>query len=100
MIDLYADENEPVSEWIGNIYSVKLLHGDRENRYNIYVEVDEYGQISIQDHTFFLGKDFRSMSWEERREVYSVLVEWELAEWRSIGPEDSELFATKKLEPK
>lgn len=96
MSDLYADENEPVSEFYATVYRVKFPRPGEFN-YWIYIEVDQYGMLILQDHTFFCGKTFRNMSRNERSEVYEFLVEWELAEWKQIGPEDRELFATERL---
>jgi hypothetical protein len=67
---------------------------------SIWVEVEiETGMINVQDHSRFNGKDFRNMEYEERREVYDWLTEWEYAAWHRIGYDDTELFATKKLSP-
>jgi hypothetical protein len=69
------------------------------NHYSIYVDVEESGLIQLNETTWWNGKRADKLTYEERREVYEFLIEWELASWRAIGPEDSELFALKKLDP-
>jgi hypothetical protein len=97
-VDLYADENEPVVKDWATIYTLLVLRSLDQTRGHIcvYVEVDnEYGLISLSNHTVWFGRSVNSH--ETRMEIYEWLVEWELAEWKAIGPEDSELFATEKL---
>ena len=96
---LWKPENEPKLEETGTVYCVKFPNPvDKRNQYYaIWVEVDRYDLANVQEHSIFLGKSFKNMDWKQRREVYDFLIEWELCEWRRIGPEDSELFATDKL---
>jgi hypothetical protein len=101
-MNLYADDMEPIAERTALVYRLALSNEKRmEHRTDrppvVYVEVEDDGLLIIQDHSWFNQKTFRIMEWEERREVYDWLIEWEYAEWRKIGPEDSELFATTKL---
>jgi hypothetical protein len=67
----------------------------------VYVEVDEYGMVNIQSHrTVWFGArpdTHNRITHSIYKEIYEWLVEWEFAEWKRIGPEDSELFATEKL---
>lgn len=99
-IDLYADKNEPVTEYQYTVYKVMLPYSARMTmRTNIqpyaYIGVDAYGMISIESYTIWFGKHLKDLTWDERKEIYDWLVEWEIAEWKAIGPEDSELFITK-----
>lgn len=100
MIDLYADENKPVCKKTHDVYRITLPHEIRMSVPTrdipwIYVLVDEYGMISIDDaSTRWPLKDSVLV---DKREIYEYLIEWELAEWRAIGQEDHELFATKLL---
>lgn len=99
-VDLYADENEPKFEEVGTVYYVGFPRPseiDRPNSYFLYVEVDNWDMVNIQGHSVWAGQNFKNLTWDQRTEVYSLLVEWELCEWKSIGPEDRELFATEKL---
>lgn len=104
--DLYADENEPFCFTSHTTYGLRLPHPAKfktgEQPY-VYVDVDTYGMVNIDRYrTRWFGVDLldshgsRSVHSLEK-EIYEWLVEWELAEWKSIGPEDRELFATKKL---
>lgn len=99
--DIYNDEYEPKSFHYAVVYRVEFPRDKQPQAswtpYRLYVEVDNYDQVHISDNSYWFGKHWHDMSWAERREVWDVLVEWELFEWRRIGPEDSELFATDKL---
>jgi hypothetical protein len=102
MIDLWADENEPEVTQVALIFRVCLqrsLHftSPSDELPWIYVEVDKWGVISIGEATRFPVEGYSKDVYAHQREVMDYLVEWELAEWRAIGPEDSELFATEKL---
>jgi hypothetical protein len=107
-LDLYADENEPEVGFVHKTYRVKVpMKRSMELPTNwlpfVYVEVDEYGMINIdRNHTMWFGDRLTQVDASKSvsqmyKEIYGWLVEWELARWIPIGPEDSELFATKKL---
>jgi hypothetical protein len=72
---------------------------------HICVDVDEYGSIELVSARSFgdITLNNPQVSMQEahanRMEVFNYLTEFELATWRPIGPEDSEIFATKKLDP-
>jgi len=72
--------------------TVRFSFGDNtirtRNYVALYIDVDTFDIVSPND---------RNMQYEEARQVYDWLVENDYAEWRAIGPEDSELFATDKL---
>jgi hypothetical protein len=106
-IDLYADENRPLVRLASTTYRVSIPRPAEVRTQDIpfvYVEVDYLDMISI-DRRYTNWDGLRGMDLiEDNRsvnsllvEIYAWLVEWELAEWRRIGPEDSELFATSKL---
>lgn len=56
----------------------------RDNTY-VHITVDRHGYVQL---------DGRSGDSEHRVESIEFLIEEEVAEWRAIGPEDSELFLT------
>jgi hypothetical protein len=93
-VDLW--EVEPVVNFAWHTWNIRIPEV-RDMR--LYIEVEESGMIQLNSYSFFNGKKEADMSFDERREVYEYLCEWELAVWRRIGPEDSELFATEKLDP-
>lgn len=101
MIDVYADEYEPVVSEAYTVYGIRFPRPaevkSSDIPYFLWVGVDNYGVISLESHTHWYGKREPELDWVERMAIYEFLVEWELAEWRNIGPEDRELFATKKL---
>jgi len=80
-----------------------------DNPIHVIIGIDAYGMISLEQNTSWYGKKYKGamsgddfndptiMQHEDRMEVFGWLIEWEMAEWRAIGPEDNELFATKKL---
>lgn len=100
-IDLYADENAPYVKQTSKVYIVRYPRPAEmkwDERYALYVEVGlETRELHVQPHSMFLGKTFKNMDHGEQMDVYSFLCEWDFAQWRRIGPEDSELFATSKL---
>lgn len=108
-IDLYADENAPLIQFYSSIYRVTIPRPAEFPTGEIpfvYVEVDNFGMISVdQRQTYWSGTRLRTLDIvDDNRavnsllvEIHNWLVEWELAEWKAIGPEDSELFATEKL---
>jgi len=100
-IDLWDAENEPVFSEVWTTYLVKLPHNTSrksDEMVFVYVEVDQYGLVSLdRQHTIWFGEKYSMSSHELARSIYEWLVEWEFAEWKAIGPEDSELFATEKL---
>jgi hypothetical protein len=67
---------------------------------SVFFEVDERGHIEVLNHRGFFPKKAKNSFGEhnQRVAVYNWLVDWELAVWREIGPEQSECFATKKLD--
>jgi hypothetical protein len=52
---------------------------------------------TIADKSKWFGKLAGDMTWEERKEIYEFLYEWEFIKKVNIGPEQYEWFATKKL---
>lgn len=47
---------------------------------------------------YLRGRFYTQEEWMKAQDnIQNMLIEDELAEWRAIGPEDSELFATDKL---
>lgn len=101
MIELYADENEPKVNFTERVYRVSFPRPTEvksSDAYALYVGVDNYGMIAIHPHSYWFGMNVDQLKFEERQEIYEFLIEWELAVWRKIGPEDSELFATTKLD--
>ena len=97
-IDIYADSNEPTPVYWGRIYLLRLTHEQtgRDQATSIWVNVDTYDELSVEKGTW-LGEPVDRQNWAQVREILDWLVEWEYAEWRRIGPEDSEVFATEKL---
>jgi len=83
MEDIWKDENEPEVSFSEIVYAVSVP----QLRIGARIAVDSYDLISSID----------SWGFAKLAEVYEWLVEWELAYWKAIGPEDSELFATNKL---
>ena len=73
---------------------------------HILVDVDEYGNLGVISAFGFGDIDLnpkdrskRAENFMNRQSIYTYLQEFELVTWRQIGPEDSEIFATKKLDP-
>ena len=102
-LDIYADENEPVAQQAWITYRLALPDEVRKTMKSgtqpiIYVEVDEYGMVNLDDsHSYWFGEPLSKSVYEVRREIWEWLVEWEFARWIKIGPDDRELFALKKL---
>lgn len=101
MVDLWADENEPVITSIATEYIVTLPRG-RHRKISedvaIYVQVETGPTPSLLSIQFDKGNWMgRPPRWDDYKEIRDWLIEWELAESRQIGPEDSELFATEKM---
>lgn len=97
---IYEEENKPHVEESCRIYSVRFprpTEVKRDEVYWLYVSVDEYDYAEIMGYSSFGGKSYKNMDFEDRKEVHDFLIEWEILEWRRIGPEDSELFATKEF---
>lgn len=94
--DFWNAENEPQAKFVWNTFVLRIPD---VRDMAIYVSVQTDGLLNVEDITWFDGKRFGDMEFNERREIYDYLCEWELAAWRRIGPEDSELFALKKLDP-
>lgn len=95
-----TDCNPPVVKQTAIIYHVS--HPNPATRrwadgYFVYIEVEDSDYAQIQQHSSYYGKSYKNMEHSERMDLYTFLVEHELLEWRKIGPEDSELFATEKL---
>jgi hypothetical protein len=116
LIELDKPEGEPQFSFSREIIYVNLPHGTRQrlprvldNPIHLIIGIDSYGQISIEQGTVWYGKKYQGamsgddmknpalIQYDDRREIYDWLIYWEYAEWRRIGPEDSELFVTKKL---
>jgi hypothetical protein len=104
--DLYSDGNEPEAHFVYTTYIVRLSRNANRKSDEmafVYVEVDQYGLLNLNEYRTIWFDDKlthvdagRSVH-ELRKQIYDWLVEWEFAEWKRIGPEDSELFATAKL---
>lgn len=63
------------------------------------IELYSDGYATIESYTGFGDVPEDSYKrYEQERDVIDWLVEWELLCWRKIGPEDMEIFATKKLD--
>jgi hypothetical protein len=96
--DLYDDENEPVVDETARVYHLAL---DRHrtgfrNWITVLISVDNYEMIHI-DQGHWFGEKIDITNHTQMLEIYEWLVEWDYAEWKKIGPEDSELFATERL---
>jgi hypothetical protein len=111
MMEIQADSIfEPIFEPVTRlavVHRIRVAPPRKEGSPKIAVGVivEETGQLEI-DYAHGFGEIRGSQGtgitrehFDNRMEVYGYLVEWELAEWRQIGPEDSEIFATKKLDP-
>jgi hypothetical protein len=103
-LNYFALENFPKIFTVSTVYLVRFprpaeVHSNES--YSLYIEIDEYDYlVGIQPHSNFFGKKYGDMDHDEKRIVWDWLMEMELLEWRRIGPEDSELFATKRLTSK
>src|SRR5580765_8574595 len=116
LIELDKPEGEPQFSFAREIIYVSLPHSTRQqftrsadNPIHLIIGIDSYGQIGIEEGTRWYGKKYQGamnsddmknpalIQAEDRKEIYDWLIEWEYAEWRRIGPEDSELFVTIKL---
>lgn len=102
--DLFADTHEPVVKPAYMTYRIQLpkevsthFKTVTYTPYIIYLDVDRLGCASLNERTYWFGNHAGHMSHLHKQEIYDFLIEWELIEWRRIGPEDSELFATEKL---
>ena len=96
--NLYDDEHEPKVCEYAKVYWLKIddKKTGRENFTNVFITVDPYDMINL-DSGQFLGESIDTTNHKRCLEIYGWLVEWEYAEWKKIGPEDSELFASDKL---
>lgn len=96
--NLYADENAPQAAQSAVVYRVSLDTDKtpRELFTSVMVGVDNYDLVHI-DSGRWMGQTIDSTNHTQVREILDWLIEWEYAEWRSIGPEDSEVFALDKL---
>jgi hypothetical protein len=65
--------------------------------YLLFINVDETNVATIADNSMWFGKLAGDMTWEQRKEIYEFLYEWEFIKKVNIGPEQYEWFATKKL---
>jgi hypothetical protein len=108
MIDIYADENKPVVKFAWTVHRLALPDNERykhkwDTQPLVYVTVEEGGLLGLDDSvTVWFGDKLRDAGKSVaviRNEIYEWLIEWGFAEWRNIGPEDRELFATKLLDP-
>jgi hypothetical protein len=102
MLDLYDDRYEPVATYNQTIYRVTIPQAQHSGIKTrdipfAYIGVDIYGLIEIMSYAWDGEYSSHGVSNRVHTEIFKWLVEWELAEWRSIGPEDSDLFATSKL---
>lgn len=103
-LEIFDDALEPVPvEW-STTYLIHLPDSFRSKvpqvnfvPFTIYVDVMEDGLLTLNHHTVWYGKTIKDMKWDEEKEILDYLIEWELARWVRIGPEDSEVFATEKL---
>ena len=95
---LFADGNEPDAKQTAVVYRVMLdtTKTPRELYTNVGVGVDNYSLVHI-DGGQWLGQRIDTTNHTQVREILDWLIEWEYAEWRRIGPEDSEVFALDKL---
>lgn len=99
-IDLWDDTHEPVSKLAWRTY--RLTIPGHESEVRLFVSVEPYGMLSLDERMstwFHVMKTDGMFNHDTRREIYEWLKEWEFAVWKRIGPEDTELFATKKLDP-
>lgn len=115
-INLSEDEGKPQPSFSREIIYINLpletqrkLPKVRDNPIRVVIGIDAYGMISLEMGTSWYGRKYkgamghndlydpRVMQPDDHMAAYNWLIEWELAEWRSIGPEDKELYATKKF---
>lgn len=106
MTDLWADDKKPDVKEAWEVWNIRIP-GERDTV--IYLEVDhadtvdypwqeEYRYVhGFGEYSRWFGKDVDKMTWEERKEIWEWLVEWELVALLPIGPDDKEYFATKEL---
>lgn len=93
---LYSDA--PTAKKTAEVFHVKCSKSlPRELFYAFFIEVETDGLAYIQPHSAWKLRSFKNLDHDERMEVYEFLTEWEFLEWKRVGPEDSELFATEKL---
>jgi hypothetical protein len=99
--DLYADEHAPAAAHQAVVYTLGVNSEHKQPHpgrvITVYVAVDNYGMCHLEHNGFWLGEKVDPTNHTLAREIYDWLVEWEYAEWKAIGPEDHELFATEKL---
>jgi hypothetical protein len=107
-IDLWLDKHEPVVKPAWRTFCIRIpnLFGTV-----IYLDVDDndYSDPPWETQSLYMiqgfnerisswfGKRVDKMTYDERKEIWEWLTEWELVVLRKIGPEDSEYFATDKL---
>jgi hypothetical protein len=100
-LNVFADEYEPISKQAYVTYVVKVpiqkIGKAAFQPIVLYVIVRDDGLIEIDGKSYWFGKHSIDMTYDEKQEIYEYLTEWEYCEWKAIGPEDSELFATDKL---
>lgn len=102
--DLYADENKPEVKFFRAVYRLELPWQvqrtfDRvlDVPFHVCIAVADDGLVDLEPNTWWFGKQVKDMDWNERREILDWLVEWEIAEWKAISPEDAELFVTQEF---
>lgn len=98
MVDLYTDE--PTFTFSHTTYRITIPNQmEKPSKLipYVYVEVDQYNMITVDRARTTWIRGFSPSENKTLMEIYEWLIEWELAEWRDIGPEDRELFATEKL---
>lgn len=99
--DIYADENEPGILSKMHVISYRIVLPNTDYSVKLAIEPENNGYVTIQGFNWFGKVSTAVTEHREResiyREIWEWLVEWEFVQLQPIGPEDSEYFATDKL---
>ncbi len=102
--DLWDDKHAPVTKQSYVVYVIELPLKVKKswaramyNPFTLWVGVSEDDTLHVIEHSIWFGKMHNELPREIQRDIVDYLIEWELAEWKQIGPEEKELFATEKL---
>lgn len=94
---LWADENQPRPEFHHAVYKVTVpalrMSMKTTDQPLIYVSVSRYGEISIDESSWWQGRKLEEMERVEQeeaeRQILVWLMEWELVTTERVGPEDT-----------
>ena len=100
-LDVYSDDLAPEARESHIVHRIfvdsRRFPQVNFNPVHLFLAVARDGLAHVEDNSMYFGKRYKDMTQPEQGEVLDYLLEWEYVEYRRVGPEDSELFATEKL---